>query len=628
MSLKTTASGNCTAKLRLASLLCLGFICLAWTSSSLAETAPPEKLLGTDTLALLTSPNWAQARRAFTESPFTQFWNDPAMKPFREKFLTRFREDLLQPLEKEFGVKFSDYAGLARGQITLALTQNEWGKTPGKEPGFLFVLDAGEKSAQLQETLANFKKKWVDSGKQLRPETIREVSFNAFIFSSDDLGKTLDKVFPNPGAGYETLEPTKPKKPGKKLEWLAGQSGSLLVCGNNASDIEKFLARQSGGTLPTLAEDPLFTDPYASQFRESLSYAWVNLKAIVSTADKLAKEKKEGETEKPAAGPSPSQAIAALGLNSLQSLSISVMDRPDGDLFTGALRAQGNPAKGLLKLFAFETKEAAPPAFVPAEVVKYTRWRIDLQNVWNTLESTLTDLAPQMAGVLKLLIDNAGKDKDPNFDLRQNVIANLGDDIISYQKLPRGDKLEDLNSPPSLILIGSPRAEKLAAALSSLSSLLPQKSPRLKEREFLGRTVYTMALPPTTTPDGNQISKNLTYVASGSYVALSTDVAMVEEFLRGDPAKSFRDSPGLVEAAQQVGGMNSGFFGYENDQETMRSVFHILKKEAGTLSDLFKTTPLAGRLGVDEANKTLKDWLDFSLLPPFDRVAKYFYFST
>jgi len=42
----------------------------------------------------------------------------------------------------------------------------------------------------------------------------------------------------------------------------------------------------------------------------------------------------------------------------------------------------------------------------------------------------------EAAGVLKLLIDNAGKDKDPDFDLRKNLFANLGDDLITYQKIP------------------------------------------------------------------------------------------------------------------------------------------------------------------------------------------------
>jgi hypothetical protein len=116
-------------------------------------------------------------------------------------------------------------------------------------------------------------------------------------------------------------------------------------------------------------------------------------------------------------------------------------------------------------------------------------------------------------------------------------------------------------------------------------------------------------------------------VASGSYVALSTDSAMVEEFLRGSPAKSFRDTAGLTETAEKVGGMNTGLFGYENDKENMRFLFATMKKEAGTLGNLFTSSGLAERLAGEDAEKTLKDWLDFELLPPFEQVDQYFTFS-
>ena len=61
--------------------------------------------------------------------------------------------------------------------------------------------------------------------------------------------------------------------------------------------------------------------------------------------------------------------------------------------------------------------------------------------------------------------------------------------------------------------------------------------------------------------------------------------------------------------------------------ESTRTALEILKKESGTIANLFSGTPLAGRLGIGEGNNKFKDWVDFSLLPPFDRIAKYFYFS-
>jgi hypothetical protein len=153
---------------------------------------------------------------------------------------------------------------------------------------------------------------------------------------------------------------------------------------------------------------------------------------------------------------------------------------------------------------------------------------------------------------------------------------------------------------------------------------------KVKEREFLGRKVYSMNLPSTPSPGGGKpVERTLSYTASGGFVAISTDVATLEEFMRsGDgSSKALRDTAGLMDAAQKVGGMSTGLFGYENQAETMRVLFETLKKESGSLGNLFAGTPLAGRFGITEESNKFKEWVDFSLLPPFDRVAKYFHIS-
>jgi len=32
-------------------------------------------------------------------------------------------------------------------------------------------------------------------------------------------------------------------------------------------------------------------------------------------------------------------------------------------------------------------------------------------------------------------------------------------------------------------------------------------------------------------------------------------------------------------------------------------------------------------LGIPTPDKTIKEWMDFSLLPPYEKIAKYFYFT-
>ena len=224
-------------------------------------------------------------------------------------------------------------------------------------------------------------------------------------------------------------------------------------------------------------------------------------------------------------------------------------------------------------------------------------------------------------------MDTAGKDKDPDFDLRKELIGNLGDDIITFQKVPRSNTLADLSSPPSIFLLGSPNAEKLAAALKTIASLLPPQLTNIKERELLGHKVYSLAMP-SANPDGSLSQRNFSYTASGGYLAMSTDDALLETYLRSsdNTGKTLRDSAGLNDAAQKIGGMSTGLFGYENASETMRVTLEALKSDSGMLEKMLALAPFAARFNGKDG-KGLKDWLDFSLLPPFDQIAKYFYFT-
>ena len=193
---------------RIASFLCL--LGLAFTAS--AATPSPDKLLPADTLGLFTIPDYVKSKAVWGAWPMSQLWDDPAMKPFREKFMGKLQSDLIAPLEREFGIKFADYRGLAQGQVTLAITSNGWEAKPNQTPGFLFLVDTREKSDLLKTNLATLKKKWVDSGKQIKTDKIRDIEFTTLIFSSDDLGKTIEKAFPDPNAGNENLDPPKAKK--------------------------------------------------------------------------------------------------------------------------------------------------------------------------------------------------------------------------------------------------------------------------------------------------------------------------------------------------------------------------------------------------------------------------------
>jgi hypothetical protein len=226
-------------------------------------------------------------------------------------------------------------------------------------------------------------------------------------------------------------------------------------------------------------------------------------------------------------------------------------------------------------------------------------------------------------------MEAAGKDQDPDYNLRRELVGNLGDDVIVYQKAPQNPTPVTLDSPPTLYLLGSPNPERLNSALRVLLSLLMPQQGGVKERDFLGRKIYSLAVTPLVT-EGAAQARGLHLSASGDYLAASSDLPVLEEYLRssgGGTAGSLQETAGLAEAAQRVGGNTLGIFGFTNQREEMRSRMEAAQKHPGSEVSVFGSIPIAGALGLSFKNSPASRWADVSLLPPFETTAKYFHYS-
>src|SRR5664280_1780085 len=144
--------------------------------------------------------------------------------------------------------------------------------------------------------------------------------------------------------------------------------------------------------------------------------------------------------------------------------------------------------QGIFKIIAAAPKDANPPAFVPADAVKFWRWRVDGQKSWAALEKMLADISPAWLSSLNAAISIANataQQKDPNFDVRKNLIGNLGDDWIYYQKAPAGNPPADLNSAPWLFLFAALNPDPAVLAIKNVASLTSSQENAPAPRDFL-----------------------------------------------------------------------------------------------------------------------------------------------
>lgn len=599
---------------------------------TVAATPPGEQLLPIDTIAILDVPDCRQFAAAFRDAPTVRFWNDPAMTKFRQKFTERLTEKLIMPLETQLGIKTKEVVDLFQGQLTLGVTLTGWEKQTNSVPSITLIVDSRDKTDQLKQLLSVVRAKLAESNHKIRSERIRDIEFitceihPVLPVSSTKTSSRADystgtSTAAEPGANVATADPP------RSVELTFGQAGSLLIVSTCLQDLQKVIARIQGGNVPSLAEKPAFEIAHRIAFRDAAAFAWTDLSAIykavldtqAGAVDQTHDKTVPAEVEK---------LLPTIGFAGMKSIACAIRNNVDGTFVDLFLAVPQEDRKGIFKMFSFDPKEAEPPPWVPADVLQFSRLRLDGQKSWAAIESTINEISP---GVLSFLIDQLNEAirlKDPAFDFRRYFVQNLGDDMISYEKLPRDVTEQQLSSPPAIHLFASPQPERLIAAIKAVTLLLPAplNTFEFKEREFQGKRILSL-VPPSVAFLGAQSSSTSAIMhlcAAGGYLAVANDSTILEEFVRAPESRtrSLSQIPGWQEAVKQVGGSHTGFLGYQNMAETVRILFAILKSTNSL--DALRQSAGAFSAGMSQATGILGDYADFALLPDFEAVSKYF----
>jgi hypothetical protein len=574
-----------------------------------AAVPAPDRLLPADTLVMVTLPDWQTAASGWEDHPMNRFWNDPAMGPFRKQLTGTVRRELFAPFEGEMGVRLGELTGLLRGQLTVALVQNGWPDRSGSRPALVILADTGDRAERMGELLKGWRSKLEEAEVPVQEVKIGNRDFFSAQLTEGSAGGAMGS------SGQQAVR------------MLIGRSESLFVMASEQSLVEQVLARQSGASAAgsALGDVNLFRQDYEAGFRGAHGYGWLNLQPALSYVGQLARAQEAGG-EGPMALFQPTKLLAAMGINGLRSLGFSARMVPDGtslELLVGLPEADRT---GLMKLLVPEAKDASPPAFVPADVSRFQRMRLDLAQAWTMFEDLVFTVLPTARGIVDMMFFSVGKDTDPNFDLRRELFGNLGDDLIVIERAPAQETLAGLSSPPTLILLGSRAPERVAVALKALAGLLPPPLNQLEERLVEGHRIYNMRMPEAGF--GDETGPTLGFVGAEGYLAISMEPDLLLDFARGKPGKEGRlgDVPGLLEASARVGGVNNGLFGYENDRQTARTMLEALRNDAGWIEQMLGMTPLGAHMDGTEGRR-MQDWVDFSLLPTFDRIERHFSFS-
>ena len=187
---------------------------------------------------------------------------------------------------------------------------------------------------------------------------------------------------------------------------------------------------------------------------------------------------------------------------------------------------------------------------------------------------------------------------------------------------PSGESLNELGAGTMAALVMSPNPAELIKGIGAVPGILPPPlneamlEPR-KLGKYTAHSFGVMELPDPST--GELVASEILFAVKDDYMAVSTDADLLQGLLDGKPQSPLAKRDRLAPAAAVGGGMDSGFFGYQNDRVMVLSMMDTLRANADQFEMIFSMIPMEG---LDEVS--LNDWLDFSLLPAGEKIAKYF----
>lgn len=632
-------SGPCAGTGRKKDLDCRGagfarrapaFVALAGSAVILAAALagaglpPAPDWLPADTVAWVTVPDTRKFQAEWQELAVARWWRDPVMGPLRQHFLKAWEERVLRPAEQQWAVSWGELAGWLQGQWTLGVVCKGGADGDRRTNGVVMALEVGDRSERVRDELAKVRERWELMGRSVRSETVRGVP--VVVLSVPDggwlealSGALRSRAEPEQRAGSERA-PVDVGGAGSFLLAL-GLREQVLWLSDSLPLLEEVFAGLDGGPVRTLRQGQGVSAEDLAGLSGAMVFGWAAPARWLSAGAKQGEDGGDGEGDAVAAV---ERLAKAVGLAPVRSLSMRVQSMAQGWSVDCRLDVPAGERTRLMRLVNFEGLEAMPPEWVPAGVLRFYRYRLQGRQVWSGLEEAAAAMGPVWGRVWSFLVETvqqAGRQRRDDFDLMRDVVNRLGDDWIYFEEAPRVPGWQGLERAPGLWLVGSGEATQLARAIAEVLAGAALRTDALQEREFLGRTIYSVPMPfsgPPMEPGGE--GERVHISASERYVGFARQPGILESWLRALSApsgESLVTRPGWRETVAAAGG-GRGWVGFEDYAGMMRHLMEALRSDPEGFGQARLPGPLGFRLQLHMAGEEWRPWLDPALVPPWE----------
>ncbi len=572
----------------------------AGVRAALPETA---KLLPPDTAFVVKIRNFSQLREQFEKTDLFNLYKDPSMAPFVNDFKKKLKEKI-EKEDSELAKIVTDAATFPEGKVAVALALNAE-TLDTKQPPIMFIAEWGGNAGQVRDMVNEVVAKAVEEkGARKETEDYRGVGITSIT------GKSSDAV------SYCFID-------------------DAMILSGNPETMKFVIAQAKGAGSQTLAD----SDNYNSTLRAVKSSGageidvYVNIKHIMQTVT----AKDEAGKVKPI--------LTNLGLDNVTSfgLSIDVGSGPGGTSSGKALLKIDGAKKGISKLLEVESGPIRVPRFVSESVNSVSVVNLDMKKAFDEMVKILTAFSPQMAMMLNMPLSPPGQQGEPPLQLKTGIIDHLGSQIVVAQNIDKS--AQGGPKPESLVALAVTNRASLEKTLLFIHSGMIAPGKPDARRELLGHTIYSVDLAGMMGGMGGRGSRSpmmqgpggagmpgmpkLAFTVTDTHLIFASEDA-VERAIR-TLSSSGNQSVASTEWFSQAKATipsSVGLAGLQNTEASMEAVWSALRNMKMPNKGGGRATANLGLAGAASPEMMLSqmagDLVDFSLLPNFDAVRKYF----
>ena len=585
-------------------------------SPSAAELPETAKLIPPETVLLVDIDNFSQLREQFEKTNIYKLYKDPAMAAFVDDFKTRW-QDANRRQDDEFVRIIADAGVWPQGKVAIAFVLDEQAMD-ANEPPVLFISEWGEKIDKATEAMDEVVQKAVEDGAHRQTEDYRGTNLTTITFQ------------PAEALSYCFID-------------------DCLIGSVNPGVLKFVIAQINGAGSPTLADDTDYAAtirtlgrvPGRAQGRIDL---YVNIKQIIKTA--LA-EDTAGKAK---------AIVGNLGLDNVTSFGCSIdLAGPAGGSALGKafLKIDGTK-KGICKMFDLESAAFRTPQFIPESACSISFVNLNIKEAYDELAKILNSFSPQLAAIMYMPLLPPSPEGEPSVQLKADIIDHFASQIVIAQSVSRPPFDGGVPGPTgaassgriqSLVALAINNRNALEKSLSLLHSKLFAPNNPDARRQLLGHTIYSVdpsgllpafaPQPPGQPAVGPGVPKpaGLALTVTDTHLIFASEpgVERAIRALSGTESVSVSSKEWFTKARSAIPSV-VGFAALTNNAVSSEQFWSALRgsKKAqkgragdsgGQISIGLSSGSIFPLLDLSQAGAGL---FDFSLLPEFDTVRKYF----